>query len=150
MRCGALLSEDANMELETTTEPLKKKYKDMLKQKREERTSLKSSKYHRGLKKAILGSASEVERVWSSAGHIMTKDCSSMSPIVFEAIMYLKYNRRLWDLSDVVEANKRRKKQSKDRANNGKECRARVAQKLGGINDWEAVQAALLEVEGGD
>jgi len=32
-----------------------------------------------------------------------------MAPIIFEAIMFLKYNRRLWDLADIVEANKRRK-----------------------------------------
>ena len=147
MKHGALLSEDGdNMELETPTEPLRKKYKDALKKKREERTQVTASKYHPAVKKAIVGSASEVERVWSAAGDVMTKKRSSMSPIVFEAIMYLKYNRRLWNLTNVVEANKRRKKQSLDRADNRKERRARVAEKMTGFTDWEAVYAALPEV----
>ena len=39
----------------------------------------------------------------------MTRERSVMAPIIFEAIMFIKYNRRLWDLADIVEANKRRK-----------------------------------------
>ena len=39
----------------------------------------------------------------------MTRERSVMAPLIFEAIMFLKYNRRLWDLADIVEANKRRK-----------------------------------------
>jgi hypothetical protein len=35
-----------------------------------------------------------------------------MSPIIFELVMYLKYNSRLWGIADVVEGNKRRKSES--------------------------------------
>jgi hypothetical protein len=31
---------------------------------------------------------------------------------MFEIIMYLKYNSRVWNISDVIEANLRRKNQS--------------------------------------
>ncbi len=55
------------------------------------------------------GSAAEAELVWSMAGHVLTQHRSSMSPLVFELIMYLKYNSNLWGLVDVIEANKRRK-----------------------------------------
>ena len=58
------------------------------------------------------GSAAEAERVWSMAGHVLTQHRSSMSPLVFELIMYLKYNSRLWGLVDVIEANKRKKLES--------------------------------------
>mmetsp|Transcript_32162 Transcript_32162/g.68480 ORF Transcript_32162/g.68480 Transcript_32162/m.68480 type:complete len:99 (-) Transcript_32162:33-329(-) len=46
------------------------------------------------------------------AGKVLTKERSTMSPLLFEMIMYLKYNRDLWGLVDVVEANKRRKGES--------------------------------------
>ena len=54
----------------------------------------------------------EVERVWSMAGHVLTEHRSSLSPYVFELIMYLKYNSRLWGLKDVVNANVARKKET--------------------------------------
>lgn len=66
------------------------------------------STYHPALKSCVLGSAAAAERVWSMAGKVLTDERSSMSPLVFELIMYLKYNKRLWDISDVIEANKRR------------------------------------------
>jgi hypothetical protein len=42
------------------------------------------------------------------AGKVFTDECSLLSPLVFELIMYLKYNNRLWTITDVMEANKRR------------------------------------------
>ena len=44
----------------------------------------------------VLGSAAEVERVWSLANYILTNQRGSMEPIMFEALLYLKYNRRFW------------------------------------------------------
>ena len=57
-------------------------------------------------------SAAEAERVWSMAGHVLTDHRSHMPPLIFELIMYLKYDSRLWGIADVVEANKRRKSDS--------------------------------------
>jgi hypothetical protein len=37
----------------------------------------------------------------------MTYQRSSMSPIMFEAILFLKVNRRFWDLKTVVMATKK-------------------------------------------
>jgi hypothetical protein len=67
------------------------------------------SVYDPAIKACVGGSAAEVERVWSMAGHVLTKHCSTMSPLVFELIMYLKYNSRPWGLVGLIEANKRRK-----------------------------------------
>lgn len=70
------------------------------------------SAYDPAIMHCVGGSAAEAERVWSMAGHVLTEHRASLSPLVFELIMYLKYNSRLWDISDVVEANKRRRNES--------------------------------------
>ena len=75
-------------------------------------SDLHKSAYDPAIKHCVLGSAAEVERVWSMAGHVLTEHCSSLSPYVFELIMYLKYNSRLWGLKDVVNANVARKKET--------------------------------------
>ncbi len=68
--------------------------------------------YNPVLKHCVLGFAAEAERVWSMAGHVLTDACSSLSPLVFELIMYLKYNACLWTIDDVIEASRRRKNES--------------------------------------
>ncbi len=75
-------------------------------------SDLYKSAYDPAIKHCVLGSAAEVERVWSMAGHVLTEHRSSLSPYVFELIMYLKYNSRLWGLQDVVNANIVRKKET--------------------------------------
>ena len=75
-------------------------------------SDLHKSAYDPAIKHCVLGSAAEVERVWSMAGHVLTEHRSSLSPYVFELIMYLKYNSRLWGLQDVVNANIARKKET--------------------------------------
>ena len=45
----------------------------------------------------IIGSAAEVERLWSIARYILTTSRTKMAPIVFEAILFLRMNRALWD-----------------------------------------------------
>ena len=40
----------------------------------------------------FLGSCVEVERVWSFAKYILTNTQSSMTPVLFETIIFLKYN----------------------------------------------------------
>jgi hypothetical protein len=71
-----------------------------------------TSAYDPAIKECVGGSAAEAERLWSMAGHVLTEHRASWSPLIFELIMYLKYNNRLWNLSDVIEANKRRKNES--------------------------------------
>ena len=80
--------------------------------------------------------------MWSSAGHVMTNARSGMSPIVFEAIMYLKYNVRLWSLQDVVEANKRRKKKLRG------ERREKAQQKSAEIAEWDNANTNDVEDDG--
>ena len=52
----------------------------------------------------ILGSSAEVERIFSIGGNLLSKNRRSMTSQVFEAILFLKYNSRLWDLNPVSEA----------------------------------------------
>ena len=56
----------------------------------------------------ILGSAAEVERLWSVSSYILLKHCLRMSPVMFEALAYLKANKDLWNEADVIEAMSRR------------------------------------------
>ena len=45
-----------------------------------------------------------MEIIWSRACYILTTQRSAMSPKMFEAIMFLKYNKELWDLTTVQDA----------------------------------------------
>ena len=49
----------------------------------------------------ILGSVAEVERVWSWARYVLTTQRAMMAPVLFEAIMFLNFNRDLWDEKTV-------------------------------------------------
>jgi hypothetical protein len=60
------------------------------------------SKYHNlGI---VLGSAAEVECVWSHASLILSKERMNMDPILFESLMFLKFNRDYWNHALVWEA----------------------------------------------
>ena len=52
----------------------------------------------------IVGSAAVVESMWSEADVILIKRRRCMSPYVFEAILFLKSNRELWDIISVQKA----------------------------------------------
>jgi hypothetical protein len=52
----------------------------------------------------VIGSAAEVERLWSVARYILITSRTKMAPIVFEAILFLRVNCALWDERTVMEA----------------------------------------------
>ena len=52
----------------------------------------------------ILGSTACVERLWSIAKEILHGPRNRTSPIIVEALLFLRENRRLWSINDVVEA----------------------------------------------
>ena len=52
----------------------------------------------------ILGSAAAVERIWSVAKRVIGAGNSSMSPELVEALLFLRYNERFWDVHAVSEA----------------------------------------------
>ncbi len=52
----------------------------------------------------ILGSAAEVERLWSVAKNILKDNRKSMTPLLFEALLFLKVNNSYWGLELVCEA----------------------------------------------
>lgn len=51
----------------------------------------------------ILGSAAEVELVWSTAKHILSDVRSKPNPFTFEAINFLKYHEMFWNDQFVAE-----------------------------------------------
>ena len=97
------------------------------------------SKYDPALKYCVLGSSAEVERVWSMAGHVLVDARSSMSPLIFELIMYLKYNKRLWDINDVVKANRNRLSETPAAQRRSAREMERLKQMQDAVDDWEAV-----------
>ena len=52
----------------------------------------------------VIGSAAEVERLWSVARYLLTTQRATMTPIVFEAVLFLKFNHSLWDEKTVQQA----------------------------------------------
>ncbi|KAI0562409.1 Ribonuclease H-like protein [Gracilaria domingensis] len=52
----------------------------------------------------ILSSVAEVERLWGIAKNLLTDNRKSMTPKMFEAIEFLKQNKRFWDSQLVSEA----------------------------------------------
>ena len=75
----------------------------MSKRKKRKSSELEStdvrSKYHN--LDCIGGSAAEVERFWSEAKFVLNDHRDKMSPIVFEALMFLKFNQQYWDIFTV-------------------------------------------------
>jgi hypothetical protein len=55
----------------------------------------------------LVATTNTVERLFSTSRSIMTYQRSKMSPIMFEAILFLKVNRAFWDLKTVVLAIKK-------------------------------------------
>ena len=52
----------------------------------------------------ILGSAAEVERLWSIANNVLTDERKKTSPLLLEGILFLRVNVRLWDMQTVKQA----------------------------------------------
>lgn len=52
----------------------------------------------------ILGSVAEVERVWSVAKHLLGDVRHRLSPIMLEALLFLRFNERFWDDQLVAQA----------------------------------------------
>ena len=92
---------------------------------------------------AVMGTAATVEQVWSQADEVLTKRRSNMSPLLFECILYLKFNRDLWDMDDIAEANRRRMNEStqkwKDKVGD------RQVNMRDAVNAWEAEIESTVE-----
>jgi hypothetical protein len=52
----------------------------------------------------VIGSAAVVERLWSVARYTLTTNHLSLSPVLFEALLFLHSNRTLWDVRTVQRA----------------------------------------------
>ena len=64
----------------------------------------------------ILGSVAEIEWLWSICKFILSDTRSRLEPQIFEALVYLKVNRHLWDIHLVEDAYNTR---NNDGNNNG-------------------------------
>ena len=60
----------------------------------------------------ICGSTAELERLWSQAELIYSSNRQSMHPMMLDALLFLKFNRRFWNAKTVAGAHDRVKKQS--------------------------------------
>ena len=64
----------------------------------------------------VICSAAEPERLWSEARYILTTQRARMAPIMLEAILFLRFNKRLWDERTVMIArSKVREEQREER-----------------------------------
>lgn len=81
---------------------------DVLNERKRRREAMAAPKSRYRNASFVTGSASEVEGVWSFGDALYTKRRSSMSPVLFELIMFLRYNAKWWTMEDVIAANKRR------------------------------------------
>ena len=52
----------------------------------------------------MIGSSAVVEHLWPVARYILTTNRSSLSPVLFEALLFLRSNRTLWDVRTVQRA----------------------------------------------
>ena len=52
----------------------------------------------------ILGTNDLVERFFSQCKYVISDHRAGLSPYMFECIMFLKANKHMWDLNDVVAA----------------------------------------------
>ncbi len=102
-------------------------------------SNIVDSKYDPALKYCVLGSSAEVERVWSMAGHVLTDSRLALSPLVFELIMYLKYNDCLWDISDVVTANRHRLSETPAAKKQSAIEMEQLKKMQDEVDDWEVV-----------
>lgn len=62
----------------------------------------------------VQSTSCSIERLFSDSKYILTDQRKSMSPILFEAIIYLKKNRYLWNAETVAKALKRKDDQIQD------------------------------------
>jgi len=64
--------------------------------------------------KLICATSNCCERLFSEAKYIMLPHRRSMSPIVFEALIYLKKNEKFWNVKTVAVAMKRSLEDDRD------------------------------------
>lgn len=66
----------------------------------------------------ILGSVAEVERLWSICKFILSDTRNRLEPQIFEALVYLKVNKHIWDIHLVEDAFNTRNRHNDDEDNN--------------------------------
>ena len=124
--------------------PVRKKFRfrESIKSKIESRNvcDKHSTKYCDGMHLCVTATNACGERWNSMADCVVTKRRKGLSNVMVNDIMFLKWNKRLWELPEVVEANKRRKNSS-EAINKSKTIRkahcARVQARQREILEWD-------------
>jgi hypothetical protein len=89
----------------------------------------------------IFGSTAIVERLWSIGKNILTAQCSSLTPIMFETLLFLRTNKRFWDRKLILAAIQ------KARATHSEKVKQRMAEDRA---EEEAAQGELFMVGDND
>ena len=62
-----------------------------------------------------VATSNTVERLFSACKHVLTDERKCMSPIMFEALIFLKVNKEFWDLPMVAKAMKNQEPRGSER-----------------------------------
>jgi hypothetical protein len=84
-------------------------YEKQIDKKRKERDDEKYGEYRSS--DLILCSCTEIERVWSAAEKVLTPARFSTHPVLLEAILFLRFNKKYWTQFTVSQAFKLVQKQ---------------------------------------
>lgn len=130
--------------------PVRKKFRDSITSKIESMNSCDKhhSDYCDGMHLCVTATNACGERWNSMADAVLTKQKKGLAPVMVNDIMCLKWNKRLWGLNEVVEANLRRKNESKSikGKKSRKAHRSRVQSRLNEIAEWDGFYDALETV----
>ena len=130
--------------------PVRKKFRDSITSKIESMNSCDKhhSDYCDGMHLCVTATNACGKHWNSMADAVLTKQKKGLAPVMVNDIMCLKWNKRLWGLNEVVEANLRRKNESKSikGKKSRKAHRSRVQSRLNEIAEWDAFYDALETV----
>ena len=115
--CQKLLIQAEDEESEDDTEPetleevlahraKKRKLQEEKRKQQKQSGRLSSNRAYRDPSKFICATSNCCERLFSEAKYILVPHRSAMSPILFEALLFLKKNKRFWGLDLVARAMK--------------------------------------------
>ena len=97
--------EDESDSLDSPTDEIKKASSGYFERCKQRRKSLQPANKNEFIDCRFLASTSNsCERAFSSAKHILVDSRKGMSPMMFEALLYLKFNADLWDAQMVATA----------------------------------------------
>lgn len=99
LKAATTLSEEE----EVGDTPLETSYEELLEARKKRRT-MPGGHMGYGNVDFILGSAAQVERLWSIADNVLTDKRKATTLLLFESIMFLRMNERFWNVHLIRDA----------------------------------------------